>query len=349
MTATTERWTAGRAWEWYRRRPLPYGFNFLPSTAVNSTEMWQSETFDAAAIDRELALGASCGFHSCRVFVQYLVWRADPDGCKERIDAFLAIAARHGLSVVPILFDDCAFAGKEPYLGPQDDPVPGLHNSGWTPSPGPTIGDDPSARPDLEGYVRDIVGAFAEDERVLLWDLYNEPGNGGRGARSLPLLHDAFAWARAAGPGQPLTAAAWGGPAVGGLADGASRTDPACLDLSDVVSFHQYDDAAALWGRIAALSRRGYPMVCTEWMSRPRGSLVATHLPLFVEHDVGCYLWGLVNGRTQTHYPWGSPRGAAEPDLWFHDLFRLDGAPYDAAEIDVIRRHSPSYGPGYRV
>jgi len=344
MTATTERWAADRAHAWYGGQALPYGFNFLPSSAVNSTEMWQAETFDPATIDRELALAAACGFNSCRVFVQYLVWRADPAGFRDRFAAFLASAARHGLSVVPILFDDCAFAGKEPHLGSQDAPVPGLHNSGWTPSPGPAIADDLAAGPHLERYVRDVVGAFATDTRLLLWDLYNEPGNGGRGSRSLPLLRGAFAWARAAGPTHPLTSAAWGGPAAGGRPDDAARTDAACLALSDIVSFHQYEDAAALATRIAALERRGYPIICTEWMARPRHSVVATHLPLFVEHSAGCYLWGLVNGRTQTHHPWGSPQGAAEPDLWFHDLFRPDGAPYDPAEIEAIRRHSPSSG-----
>ena len=71
----------------------------------------------------------------------------------------------------------CSFAGKEPYLGPQDDPVPGVHNSAWVPSPGLKRVTDRAVWLDLEKYVRDIVGHFKDDRRVLIWDLYNEPGN----------------------------------------------------------------------------------------------------------------------------------------------------------------------------
>ena len=73
-------------------------------------------------------------------------------------------------------------------------------------------------------------------------------------------------------------------------------------------------------------------------MRRNGGSLFATHLPVLKRERVGCYNWGLVNGKTQTHFPWGSPKGAAEPKLWFHDIFRRDGTPYDPEEIRVIRK-----------
>src|SRR5690606_37421410 len=151
--------------------------NFLPSTAVNSTEMWQAATFDLETIERELRLAQSVGYNSARVFLQYLVWKDDPEGLKNRIDAYLRVADKHGITTMFILFDDCAFAGKEPYLGPQDAPVPGVHNSGWTPSPGPKMVVDQSTWSDLEAYVTDIVGTFKDDKRVVVWDLYNEPGN----------------------------------------------------------------------------------------------------------------------------------------------------------------------------
>ena len=121
------------------------GFNYLPSTAVNSTEMWQRETFDLETIRRELGWAQQIGLNGCRVFLQALVWAADPDGLGDRLDRFLNTAHGSGISTLLILFDDCAFAGKEPYLGPQDEPLPGIHNSGWTPSPGPTWADDSNA------------------------------------------------------------------------------------------------------------------------------------------------------------------------------------------------------------
>ena len=82
-------------------------------------------------------------------------------------DKFLTIADKHGIGSMVILFCDCAFAGREPYLGKQDEPVPGVHNSGWVPSPGLKRVTDKSVWPDLERYVKDIVGSFGKDDPNL--------------------------------------------------------------------------------------------------------------------------------------------------------------------------------------
>ncbi len=322
-----ERWTRERAWEWYHRRPWICGFNFLPSTAVNSTAKWQEESFDEPAINRELGWASRYGYNSCRVFLQYLVWKADPEGCRKRIERFLEIADRHGISTMPVLFDDCAFAGKEPYLGRQDEPVPGVHNSGWTPSPGPSIADDLSAQAGLRDYVHGILGSFADDVRIAAWDLYNEPGNSNRGPKSLSLLRAAFQWARETNPCQPLTSGAWA----------CEATEETCLELSDIITFHCYRDVEATRARMDELEAEGRPVINTEWMARAFGCRIQSHLPLYRERGIGCYQWGLVQGKTQTHYPWGSPPGAPEPDLWFHDVLRPDGAPYDSEEMDLVR------------
>lgn len=334
MHGADGRWTPEQAWAWSRRHPTPLGFNFLPSTAVNSTEMWQEADFDITTIDRELGWAEGCGFNSCRVFLQYMMWQDNPEAFKTRLASFLSLAARHHLVTVPILLDDCAFGGQEPYLGLQAAPVAGLHNGGWTPSPGPAIGDERTCWPRLEAYIVDVIGAFASDERVLLWDLYNEPGNASRGAQSLPLLDKVFSWARRVAPQQPLTAATWG----------CATTDEHCLALSDIISFHEYGDTDALRARIVELRRHDRPLICTEWMARTRGSEVVTHLPLFAEESIGCYLWGLVNGKTQTHLPWEWAGGAAEPDLWFHDLFHTDGTAYNVDEVLLIKRLAPLFG-----
>ena len=200
-----EQWTPQKANDWYASIEPIRGCNYLPRTAVNSTEMWQAESFDPEAIAEELAWAQAAGFNGVRVFLQYIVWQADPAGLKSRIDQFLDIAGSCGIKAMFIVFDDCAFAGKEPYLGPQDDPVPYVHNSGWTPSPGLKRVMDRSVWPALKDYVVDIVGSFANDERVQIWDLYNEPGNSEMGEGSLPLVEASFEWAREAGAGQPLT------------------------------------------------------------------------------------------------------------------------------------------------
>lgn len=324
-----ERWSAEQAAAWGEKQPWLVGFNYVPSNAVNTTEMWQAETFDAALIDRELALAQDLGLNSARVFLQYLVWQQDPEGTLKRLEQFVAIAARRGLSTMPVLFDDCAFANKQPYLGKQDEPAPGVHNSGWTPSPGHERVADESAWPDLGKFVTDIVGHFASDKRVVVWDLYNEPGNSGMGNKSLPLVRAVFAWARKARPSQPLTIGVWNG--------GLRELNAAQLELSDVVSFHSYGNLDAVKGMAAGLKAHGRPLLCTEWMARGMGSLPKTHLPFFRQERIACFNWGLVNGKTQTHLPWGSKRGDPEPKPWHHDLFRRDGSPYDPEEAAFIR------------
>jgi hypothetical protein len=328
-------WLAEKAMAWYEKQPWLVGCNFLPSTAVNDVEMWQQETFDPATTDRELGWAQDLGFNSVRVFLNYVVWKADAAGFKKRFGEFLAIADRHGISAMPIFFDDCAFAGKEPKVGPQADPVPGVHNSGWVPSPGRSRVLDRNAWPDLEAYVKDVVGAFGRDRRVVFWDLYNEPGNEGMGDKSLPLVEAAFAWARAAKPEQPLTIGVWGGPA------GLSHRQ---LELSDILTFHSYGDRGAVARQVADLKQRGRPVICTEWMRRPV-SLFGAILPLFKAERVGCYGWGLVNGRTQTHFPWGSPKNAPEPAVWFHDILRKDGTPFNPGEIRVIKEATGKLPP----
>jgi hypothetical protein len=80
-------------------------------------------------------------------------------------------------------------------------------------------------------------------------------------------------------------------------------------------------------------------------MARTHGSRFETSLPIFKEERVGCYCWGLVSGKTQTIYPWGSPKGAAEPKVWFHDIFRRDGTPFDAQEVATIKKLTASRTP----
>jgi len=331
-------WSAERAWDWYLARPTVRGCNYLPRTAVNTTEMWQAAAFDPKTIDEELGWAHDVGYNSVRVFLPYLVWEDDAAGLKKRVDEFLAIAARHGIGVVPVLFCDCSFAGREPYLGEQAPPVPGVHNSGWTPSPGLARVTDRSAWPQLEAYVSDLVKAFGRDDRVLLWDLYNEPGNSGMGDKSLPLVEAAFTRARAAAPQQPLTVGAWAQ-----FDDAMSKR---LMALSDVVSFHGYDDRPGLEAKITACAGYGRPVLCTECLFRQtRDNRFDRLLPLFAENRIGWFNWGLVAGRTQTYYPWGSVAGAPPPDVWQHDVLHPDGTPYDAAEPALIQAFPKRFVP----
>jgi hypothetical protein len=325
-----KRWSQDRANEWYRGQPWLVGCNFLPSSAVNDVEMWAKETFDPRTIDRELSWAKDAGYNGVRVFLNYVVWRADPEGLNQRFGRFLGIAAKHGISVTPVLFDDCNFAGRVASASRQPDPVPGVHNSQWVSSPPQAMVADAAAWPDLERYVKGIVGAFGQDGRVAIWDLYNEPGNSGVGEKSRPLMEAAFRWARQMQPSQPLT--------VGAFADLQDPTQRRMMELSDIVSFHGYDNRDGIVAKLKICSGYGRPVICTEWLLRQGGNTFEALLPLFLEHRVGCYNWGLVAGRTQTFMPWGSEPGAPEPSVWQHDVFRANGKPYDSEEVALIRK-----------
>lgn len=351
------RWSRKDAKAWRSARPWTCGFNFLPSTAVNFLEMWQAETFDRDTIARELGWAAGIGFNAVRVNLPFAVWAQDRDGLLERLDWTMGLAASLGIATVPCLFDDCGFGGAEPAAGPQPAPVPGVHNSRAVASPGRAAVMDPGTWPRLEAYLRDVVARFRDDRRILAWDLYNEPGNrmiftaDGFGehdpaldGHSRRLMEASFGWARQERPEQPLTVAAWTTPPPGSTAPPyRTETDRAALALSDIVTFHAYADTAQVAKFIDHLAGLGRPMLCTEWMARPVGSRIATQLGLFRRRDVGCFQWGLVKGRTQTHLPWPADllrrHGAADDGgAWFHDMLHEDGRPYDPDEVETVRR-----------
>ena len=293
-----ERWTIERANAWYRSQPWLIGCNFIPSSAINQLEMWQAETFDMATIRRELSWAAALGMNTVRVSLHDLAWEADASGFKARIERFLAHTAKLGIRAILVIFDDCW--NDNPAIGRQPEPIPGVHNSGWLQSPGVSAVNNPDAWPRLERYVRDVMGAFSRDARVLMWDLYNEPGNSRQNERSLPLLCKAFEWARSVQASQPLTSGIWSNhPSLR-----AFQTE-----ASDVLTFHNYNDAEDLAAQIAELRPYGRPLICTEWLRRGHSD-VAACLPVLHRERVGCCNWGLVSGKTQTIYPWGSAAGA---------------------------------------
>lgn len=320
-----KRWDADKAWEWYFRQPWLVGCNFIPSTAINQLEMWQADTFDMITMERELGWAAGMGMNTLRVFLHNLAWEQDPDGFKSRIDQFLNLTAKHGIRPFFVLFDDCWNA--TPTIGQQPEPIPGVHNSGWLQGPGSASVNNPATWEPLEDYVLDILDTFKQDQRILMWDLYNEPGNSEQGVRSLPFLCKVFEWARQVDTSQPLTAGLWCDNKV---------LNTFQTEASDVITFHNYYGSNKLVPEIANLRQYGRPLICTEWLRRGFSD-VEDCLPVFQREHVGCCNWGLVSGKTQTIYPWGSEKGAPEPALWFHDLFHQDSTPFAASEIQLFK------------
>lgn len=329
----TVRWSAEQAEEWRRNQPWLAGFNYIPAYACNTTEWWQEESFDIASMDRELGWAADIGYNSTRVFIQYLVWKQNPAAFKDRFSSFLCLAEKRGISVMPVLFDDCAFGEPlqfDPFPGQQRTPIPGMILPSWTPSPGRLLARDPEEKGSLRDYVDDMLRSFGGDSRVLLWDLFNEPMNVAE-TGTPAFLEELFGWARKAGAQQPLSAGIW---------NDNQHVNEVLTALSDIITFHVYANAEGVLQRIQKLRKYGRPLVCTEWMARAAGSRFDTDLPIFAREGVGCYQWGLVSGRTQCRFPWSnSPGGAEDPKTgWFHDILHADGTPYRPGEVDVIKK-----------
>ncbi|ASW88688.1 cellulase family glycosylhydrolase [Mycobacterium marseillense] len=340
------RWSPDRANRWYQAQGWLVGANYIPASAINQFEMFQADTFDPRRIDTELGWAQFYGHNTARVFLHDQLWAADQRGFQTRLGQFVDIAARHRIKPLFVFFDSCW--DPQPRAGRQRAPRPGVHNSGWAQSPGAERLGDPRYVPVMRDYVTAVMTQFRNDNRVLGWDLWNEPDNPANQYRKTErsdkdqlvanLLPQVFRWARAVDPSQPLTSGVWRGD--WGQPQGRSAISDIQLANSDVVTFHSYAEPAGFESRINELTPLGRPILCTEYMARPRGSTVQNILPVAKRHNVGAINWGLVAGKTQTYFPWDSwdHPYTTVPKVWFHDLIRPEGRPFQDIEVLTVRK-----------
>jgi len=343
------RWTQAQARSWYANQDWILGANYTNASAINQLDMFQAASWNPAEIDKELGWAKKFGMNAMRVYLHDLLYKQDPEGLKRRFKQLLDIAERHDIRIMPVLFDSCW--NPDPKLGPQHPPIPGVHNSGWVQSPGRADLVDPANDAHFRRYVEDMVGTFAKDKRILLWDLWNEPDNNGGGSynddqlaeeqkRIEQLLPQVFAWARAQRPTQPLSSGVWIGP---DWSPGAPQLTPlqrTQLAESDIITFHNYEWPEQFEARVKQLRGYGRPLICTEWMARSAGSTPDAVLPIAHRENVGMINWGFVKGEIQTHLPWDSwerPYTLQQPVAWFHDLMHPDGKPYREREAEIFR------------
>ena len=341
-------WPAEKALDWYSKQGWLVGCNFLPSSSINQIEMFQENTFDITEIRRELSWAKDLGFNTLRVYLHDLLWQ-EKDQFVIRFNKFLDCCKDLEIKPIIVLFDDCHY--PLPQLGSQPLPVKGVHNSGWKQSPGHEIVREIASlshsehAPRLKKFTQEILDLYKTDNRILMWDLYNEPGQFGIGEISYTLLKNVWDWAHEVRPDQPLTS----------CLDGSIGDSIITLNKkqSDVISFHTYE-AEKLEPTIKELSKIGRPLMCTEYMAREYGTTFEFCLPIFKKYNIACYNWGLVAGRSQTNFSWETIlklnelrdkeefikglESLIEPEVWFHDILRRDGSAFSNKETSLIKQ-----------
>ena len=355
------RWTEERAWQWHNDNGWMVGTNFNPSTSINQLEFWQEDTYDPETIERELEWSAELGMNMHRVYLHNLLWDQDSIGFLERVDNYLNISESKDIKTLFVLLDDVWH--PVPKLGKQPEPIPFVHNSGWVQAPGSEILGDSSRHDELKNYVKGVISHFADDKRVVGWDLYNEPDNVAssdpenlvnninfrglnRGPEvkekhiySLSLLKKIFMWAREVNPSQPLTVGLWKDSETWNDIDSLSAIDRFAISNSDVISFHAYGDLEETRKKIEDLEQFNRPLLCTEYLARGEQNTFQIMLPLFKEKEIAAVNWGFVAGKTNTAFPWSSWQVEFDslPKIWHHDIYLPDKTPYDEKEIAFLK------------
>ena len=350
-----KKWSKERAWEWYNSRPWIRGCNYMSADCVNRVDMWQALHFDKiyAQTEEELKIMQELGFNSVRLILEYVVWKEEHDSFLERFEKYLALYHKYGISCMIVLANDCmppkTELWKMPYVGEQTYDI-GYHGGrkhsqhGRHEGPAPHYYfDDPELCEDYFRMVTEIVTKYKDDPRILMWDLFNEPGNSRREAITMPYLVRMFETVRAIDPIQPLSVAAWWFDPDDFH---TSEVNQYALDNSDIITYHNYGSYEEHIKVIKYLKSYGRPIINTEWLARITGNTVFDNFPLFYLENIGCYNWGFVAGKYQTyepyefHWQWyaDDPKAPIDFTKWFHDLIRPSGRPYDPRETELIKR-----------
>ena len=343
-------WSEEQAWNWYNRQPWIRGWCGYPSNCANRIAMWQEygHTEVAAQIEREFALAESIGYNAVRAIIQFEVWRFEHDSFMRNLEEYLALANRHGIRVMLCLGNDCTvpksvfkpviFGEQKVDWGYHSGIKQGPHAGGYN-EPGYMLLDEKEYENDYYDMVSELGEKYGQDERIQIWDIWNEPGASRRWSMSLRAMETFFEILRSKKVSQPLTADGW-------YRFENSEIEKRAMDLSDVITFHSYKDYATMVALIAHLKQLyPRPLINSEWLNRYENNRIQELFPLFWLERIGSYNWGLMQGFSQTYEPWGGyftredfKNGTLDLTGWQHDLFRFNGLPYDPNEIRIIHR-----------
>ena len=347
-------WTKEEAWAWYHAQPWLRGCNFIGSDCCSRIDMWQSFDFEKhmETAERELTACEELGFNTVRLIIEFDVWVQEREAFMDHLEQMIAACARHHQKVVLVLACEAQLCRGEKFIAkPLGEQVYAL---GYHQGRFPLTEEEKAMKPyhpleraechdDYLTMVREVVSCYGKDERVLFWNVYNEPGIV-LGERAKPLVEELFAEVRALDPMQPLAAdlfMTYKGPGFHNPAEEAAVLN------SDIVSWHCYAALEKFVFQYEFAKSFGRPVMLTEWLNRISHSEVKDIYPFLYANKIACWCWGFVVGKTQTHEPWDSlweqydrEHGNVDYDFtrWQHDLYRPNLRPYDPHETELIRR-----------
>lgn len=348
------KWSEEKAWKWYNSQPWIRGYSTYPSNCVNRIAMWQEYKHDEVIkqADYEFSLAKETGFNAVRAIIQFDVWLYQHDSFMKNLEEYISVANKHSQKVMLVLGNDCTVAKsrwKAPVFGEQKidwgyhSGIKGGQHAGDYKEPGYQLLDESDLLEKFYEMVGEIAQKYAKDERVQIWNIWNEVGNSNRENMSRSIMEKTFEIVRSYSPIQPLTADVWSRH----LIDEAKDVEKLALELSDIISFHCYGPYNEFVIMIKQLKEKyNRPLVCSEWLNRLGNNNVNEIFPLLYLEKIGSYHWGLMQGFSQTFEPWGGyfirQANGENLDLtvWQHDIFRFNGMPYIPSEIKTFKLFS---------
>lgn len=303
------------------------GANYTPAYCVNAVQHWHD--FRPEVVDRELAAAREYfGITSLRVYLHNIPYDAEKETFLANIERFLAICDRHGIRPGFCFFDDC-WNHKDVNLE-SPPPVKGRHNGRWAACP-QDVDRAEEKLPQIKAYVQDVVRPHRRDQRVLWWEIFNEPRM--KSEYSVKLRKLGYQWIKQLEPIQPVICC-W---------DDSPETD--------VVDAHNYGNNFAAWDRQAELNpAKG--TVFTEAGARWYAPRRSNGEPIEVVHWLGSrkaagkstpgvYLcWELMVGNSNCRWYWGTADGTPEPTVPWCGLMWPDCTPVSLAEAEAVRRYT---------
>jgi len=285
------------------------GFNYFASYASTLEEMWGN--YKQEVWSYEMAIARRAGANTIRFWLSPKVYGRNPKQFLRNLEQALSAARDNNLLCIPVLFNAWRTSRPE-----------------W--AVGHITAEDMCAekRKGFERYVRAVVSRFKDDQRVLMWEICNEPDlYADLQPFAVEFCEHWYEFIKRIGARQPVTI---------GLASVANLER--FVHCQDILNFHFYDTEEVAIRRVIQIAkdvswRYGKPVFCSETGTARSNQLehrrnVELQTRLLEENDIGFILPWLVRAKAADTCPERSlPHG-----LGCLALFEPDGTPREAAK-----------------